>query len=127
MIHFNKLGTYTLTNTLVRNRNTWINDKDPEFLISWCGQFWHIGHRGEAGQCNGYVSSPDNTICFHQANTFRHYVHCINEWVDAAPSNLRMECLDGRREPAVRDQELQDRIDKLEQQKVLEIDPRALD
>ena len=71
MIHFNKLGSYTITNTLVRNRNTWINDQDPEFIISWCGQFWHIGHRGEAGQCNGYVSTPDNSLCFQSAVNFR--------------------------------------------------------
>ena len=71
MIHFNKLGSYTITNTLVRNRNSWINDQDPEFIISWCGQFWHIGHRGEAGQCNGYVSSPDNKLCFQSAQDFR--------------------------------------------------------
>ena len=71
MIHFNKLGSYTITNTLVRNRNTWINDQDPELIISWCGQFWHIGHRGEAGQCNGYVSTPDNALCFQSAQNFR--------------------------------------------------------
>ena len=71
MIHFNKLGSFTMTNTLVRGRNTWINDEDPEFLISWCGQFWHIGHRGEAGQCNGYLSSPDDTVCFQAADNFR--------------------------------------------------------
>ena len=71
MIHFNKLGSYTITNTMVSNRNTWINDQDPEFIISWCGQFWHIGHRGEAGQCTGYVSSPDNKLCFQSVQDIR--------------------------------------------------------
>ena len=69
----------------------------------------------------------------------RHYVHCINEWVSAAPSNIRVECLDGQtggvraqagavgdQEQELKEQELKDRNDKLEQQKVLEIDPRAL-
>ena len=64
----------------------------------------------------------------------RHYVHCINEWVSAAPSNIRVECLDGQtggvraQAGAVGDQEqeLKDRNDKLEQQKELDIDPRAL-
>ena len=56
-----------------------------------------------------------------------YYVHYINEWVSAAPSNIRVECLDGQTQAeAVRDQELTDGNDKLEQQKVLEIDPRAL-
>ena len=78
MIHFNKLGSYTITNTMVRNRNTWINDQDPEFIISWCGQFWHIGHRGEAGQCTGYVSSPDNKLCFQSVQDIRW--HLIMSW-----------------------------------------------
>ena len=63
-----------------------------------------------------------------------YYVHCINEWVSAAPSNIRVECLDGQtqagavrdQEQELKEQELKDRNDKLEQQKVLEIDPRAL-
>ena len=71
MIHFNKLGSYTVTNTLVRGRPTWIHDTDPELLISWCGEFWHIGHRDQAGQCAGYVSSPDNMHCFDTTANFR--------------------------------------------------------
>merc|ERR1719270_631005 len=94
MIHFNKLGSYTITNTLVRGRHSWVNDKDPELLITWCGDFWHIGHPSQAGQCAGYISSPDNIQCFERTGNFRHYVHCINEWVSAAPSKINIQCLD---------------------------------
>ena len=62
MIHFNKLGSYTVTNTLVRGRLTWINDNDPELLISWCGEFWHIGHKTQAGQCAGQWLSVERNI-----------------------------------------------------------------
>ena len=55
LIHWNKLGSFTITTTLVRGRATWVSDTDPEFVISWCGKFWHIGHRGEAGECAGYI------------------------------------------------------------------------
>ena len=92
MIHFNKLGSYTITNTLVHGRNTWVSDTNPEFVITWCGEFWHIGHREEAGECAGYLASSDNTLCFHEVKTIRHYVHCIKEWVNTEPSNLRVEC-----------------------------------
>ena len=86
MIHFNKLvtvsyhviltlltmqGSYTVTNTLVRGRPSWVSDTDPEFLISWCGDFWHIGHRSQAGHCAGYLSSPDNTRCFDMTRAYR--------------------------------------------------------
>ncbi len=39
IIVFIKLGTYTITNTLVGGRNTWISDTDPDFVITWCGKF----------------------------------------------------------------------------------------
>ena len=92
MIHLNKLGPYTITNTLVHGRNSWVSDTDPEFVITWCGEFWHIGHRGEAGKCAGYISSSDNTLCFESVKTVSHYVHCIKEWVSAVPSNLMIIC-----------------------------------
>ena len=62
MIHFNKLGSYTVTNTLVRGRLTWIYDNDPELLISWCGEFWHIGHKTQAGQCAGQWLSVERNV-----------------------------------------------------------------
>ncbi|XP_023327414.1 uncharacterized protein LOC111700661 [Eurytemora carolleeae] len=92
MIHFNKLGTYTITNTLVGGRNTWISDTDPDFVITWCGTFWHVGHKEQAGECNGYISSPNDALCFDGVRDLRYYVHCINEWVDAGPSKLRIRC-----------------------------------
>ena len=92
MIHFNKLGSYTITNTLVHGRNSWVSDTNPEFVITWCGKFWHIGHREEAGKCAGYVSSPDDSLCFDSVKNINYYVHCINEWVSAVPSNLRILC-----------------------------------
>ena len=74
--------------------------------------------------------------------TPRYYVHCINEWVDAAPSKLSVSCLeDGRgqegprvgsqeapdrRGQAERTEDSQDREEKLKQQHLLDIDPRAL-
>jgi len=97
MIHFNKLTAYTITNTLINGRNTWVNDQDPDLIISWCGTFWHVGHREQAGECNGYISSPNDALCFEQVRDMRYYVHCINEWVDAGPSNLRVTCMDGGR------------------------------
>ncbi len=33
-----QLGTYSITNTLVGGRNTWISDTDPGFVITWCGE-----------------------------------------------------------------------------------------
>lgn len=33
-----QLGTYTVTNTLVSGRNSWVSDTDPNFVISWCGK-----------------------------------------------------------------------------------------
>ena len=76
--------------------------------------------------------------------TPRYYVHCINEWVDAAPSKLSVSCLEdgrGQEGPRVGSQEApdrrgqaeaertedsQDREEKLKQQHLLDIDPRAL-
>ena len=65
----------------------------------------------------------------------RHYVHCINEWVSAAPSNIRVECLDSVTDltniPGIvpKGQEFTDRIQQLsdQQKKDLDIDPRHLD
>ncbi len=34
-----QLGTYSITNTLVGGRNTWISDTDPGFVITWCGEW----------------------------------------------------------------------------------------
>ena len=64
----------------------------------------------------------------------RHYVHCINEWVSAGPSNIRLECLDSVTDltsiPGIvpKGQEFTDRIQQLsdQQKKDLEIDPRHL-
>ena len=64
----------------------------------------------------------------------RHYVHCINEWVSAGPSNIRVECLDNHHGeeyvPGIvpKDKNSQDsfsdRIQKLNNQQHLDIDPR---
>ena len=32
-----QLTAYTITNTLINGRNTWVNDADPDLIISWCG------------------------------------------------------------------------------------------
>ena len=78
------------------------------YVHSWCGQTWSIGPKSQAGSCHGYISSPDNTLCFQvdvttARDTFilpqdvvsvRYYVHCIRDWVDAGSSNLRITCGD---------------------------------
>ena len=90
----------------------------------------------------GYVSSPDNVQCFDSAADLRHYVHCINEWVSASPSKIRIECLDELTAvpgivPKDADKDVNkdvpkdhdsfdERIEKLNNQLHLDIDPRAL-
>merc|ERR1712200_143968 len=78
-------------------RTRWVNDADRELIITWCGNFWHIGHRDEAGKCKGYVSSPNDALCFEDVRDIRYYVHCTNEWVDGGPSKVRITCLDNLR------------------------------
>ena len=67
----------------------------------------------------------------------RHYVHCINEWVSAEPSNLRIQCLDDLDITSIpgiipkgQGQQFtetdRDREEKLANQQNLDIDPRLL-
>ena len=61
----------------------------------------------------------------------RHYVHCINEWVSAAPSKIRIQCLDHldlNQVPGVvpKGQKFSERIEQLQNQQDLDIDPRSL-
>ena len=27
------------------------------------GSFWHIGHKENAGECTGFISTPNDVIC----------------------------------------------------------------
>ena len=144
LLLFRQLGTFTITNTLVRKRNSWVNDADPQFVITWCGNAWFIGGREEAGQCSGYVASSDNELCFEAARRFSYYVECIREWVDGEGSKLKVHCLDagdssGERKKESSVKEFGQGVghhshggggaihEKLKQQTDLEIDPRNID
>ena len=57
------------------------------------GPYWHMGHvaardwrAGKRCNCRCFEDAPSNSMSY--------YVHCINEWVSGASSNLRVTCLD---------------------------------